>query len=495
MARGPAIGRAAAQTAACAAALLLWPLGAAAQTALPAPATSLAASPPASPSGTPAQSVTLDLAQARAIGVAALNDGRPEVARDIARALIARDAKDGFARYLLGEALSRLGQPAEGRASAAQAFRLAPQKHDRFRAAQLAAKLSFDAGQPTRAQYWLRRSLPFAPHDQARGQVARDYAQVRAINPLSFNINLNASPSSNVNGGADTEFHQIDGTTLVGTIGAHDQALKGVVISADLQAAYRLRESAKSETRLIASLGVSRVILSQEAYDLAAATPTPLDDDIKNSDFGSTTARIGLRHGFALPLGTGHSGALSASVGQTWYAGAAYQDLMRIGAESHWRLAERTGLSLDLAAEERRYKSRTLGVTRSKSATARLSHRLGNDDRAALSLSYTDTDGTGRNSSYARLTAYANYAFAEPIGPAKISLGLGVSKLDGLYQAFITTAREDHSVFGTVDFVFHDFDYAGFAPSLTLRARKNRSNVSRYDTTEVSLGLGIKSSF
>lgn len=479
MERSPALGRAAV----FAAAFLCFDMTAAAQDVVKAP--------PA------AQPVTVDLAQARMIGIAALKDNRPEVARDIARALIARDTKDGFGHYLLAESLARLGQITAARGAAAQAFRLAPQKADKFRAAQLAAKLSFDAKQPTRAQMWLRRSLPYAPHAQAREQVVQDYRVVRARNPLSFNLHFNVSPSSNVNGGSDGEYFLIDGYyfAIPFAISAYDQALKGLTISADLQTSYKLRESDVSETRLFGALGVTRVVLSQEAYDLAAATATPLDDDIENADFGSTVARVGLRHAFALPVGSGHHSAVSFSVGQTWYGGAVYQQLLQAGVETNWRLAPRTRLHLDFAIEERQFEDRAYGTTTSRSASAQIEHRLNSGDLAALSLSYTANDGSSRNATYDRVTLYAKYSFDQAIGPAKISLGLGMGTHDGLYRSFGTVDRSDRSTFGTVNFLFHDLDYAGFAPSVSLKARKNRSNVSRFDTTEMSVGFGIESSF
>lgn len=55
--------------------------------------------------------------------------------------------------------------------------------------------------------------------------------------------------------------------------------------------------------------------------------------------------------------------------------------------------------------------------------------------------------------------------------------------------------REDRTLFGSADFIFEQLDYAGFVPSLKIQAQKTRSNVSRFETNEMSVSLGFVSRF
>ena len=55
--------------------------------------------------------------------------------------------------------------------------------------------------------------------------------------------------------------------------------------------------------------------------------------------------------------------------------------------------------------------------------------------------------------------------------------------------------RDDKTIAGDLTFFFEEYDYAGFAPTLTLQASKTDSNISIYSARDFSLALGIKSTF
>ncbi|MCK5885804.1 MAG: hypothetical protein KAG70_04830, partial [Alcanivorax sp.] len=134
--------------------------------------------------------------------------------------------------------------------------------------------------------------------------------------------------------------------------------------------------------------------------------------------------------------------------------------------------------------------------------------KLENGDGLSLSLSLRDSDAKALNGTYRSATARATYAFAQSLGPAKVTAGLGLGYSDypliqagcggwiGFQCGFpIYSARENKSVYGDVTFFFEDYDYAGFAPTLRLRAGRNKSNLSAYSSNEVSFSLGIQSKF
>ena len=85
------------------------------------------------------------------------------------------------------------------------------------------------------------------------------------------------------------------------------------------------------------------------------------------------------------------------------------------------------------------------------------------------------------------------------MGQTRWSLGLtyGISDYEsyqvGLFR--VPGGREDASVYGDINVSFDNVGYAGFVPTLRLRAGQKSSNVNRFDTSEVSLSLGFESKF
>ena len=92
----------------------------------------------------------------------------------------------------------------------------------------------------------------------------------------------------------------------------------------------------------------------------------------------------------------------------------------------------------------------------------------------------------------------ASYGFARQLGPAKVTAGLSIGRSDypllylnsGIYGTYIGP-RDDRSIYGDLTFFFSDYDYAGFAPTLRLRAGHSDSNIDIYSSREVSISLGL----
>ncbi len=55
--------------------------------------------------------------------------------------------------------------------------------------------------------------------------------------------------------------------------------------------------------------------------------------------------------------------------------------------------------------------------------------------------------------------------------------------------------RSDERLFASVQATFVDYSYAGFSPLVRLNAGRTESNVSRFNLTELSLDIGIRSTF
>ncbi len=438
---------------------------------------------------TPPDRTELTLPQARDVARRALASGQTELAYRLAQGLLQADANSSFAHFVLAKAQSQLGQTNEARKSAATAYRYAENSLRKFEAAELAARLSYALEQPTRAQFWLRRAVQNAPNDQIETQLARDFGRLRAENPFHFSLRGGIRPSTNVNNGADTAVQTIDGSPIVGTLSGDAQALSGLINHAEGAVKYRLRSSKRSRTELTARLFVQRITLSREARELSPNTPS--------SDFGSTYAEVGVTHDFAVGS-NGGSAQVAGAIGQYWSGQNPYYRFARLDLSRNWRVSGQTRLSLDGTYEMRGSALSSYFDSQVWGATAGLRHRLKGGDGLSFSLNLRQTDSDFSNARSVAKTFYASYAFADQIGPAKVSAGLvlghsNYSEFRALYHPSV--GRQDKSAYADINLFFPDIDYAGFAPTLKIRTGRKFSNISRYDTREVSVSLGIQSKF
>ncbi len=433
--------------------------------------------------------VVLSLPEARNVAVHALATGRPELAAQIASGLLQADPTSSYAHFMLANAYAGLGRPTEGRKSAARAFRYTKQPEQKFQAAELAAKLSYAEQRPTLTQLWLRRAVQHAPNAQIEEQLGRDYDRVRRQNPLSFSIRGELRPSSNVNNGADSALQVIDGLPFTGRLSGSSQALSGLIGSIDGTVGYRLRGTARSRTDLAARLYVQRIRLDGDAHALA---PT-----LRNSDLGSTYGRIELGHSFAIGT-TGGSARVAAALGQYWSGGDLSYSFVSLEGARHWRIDDRSSLSLNIAVEQRL--SAYSGVFDSTTYGLEVGgqHRLAWGDRATVSVALRHSDSDFVNSRVSSAALRMSYSFAQSIGPALVSAGLvfGTSDFPDYVAVFgVPGGRQDMTAVGELSFFLPDLDYAGFAPTVRVRAGRSRSNVSRFETRELSVSLGVRSKF
>lgn len=435
----------------------------------------------------PAQ--TLTLPQARELARAGLNTQRPDQTITLARGLLEADAKDAEAHYLLARAYAQTGAAARGRRSAARAYRFSRFPQDKFQTAQLAARLAYAENRPMLSQIWLRRTVIHAPSPEVEELVARDYRAVRAANPWYFRLRADLRPSNNVNNGADTALQVIDGVPVTGFLSGAARALSGVIGTLDLYSSYRLHQGPRSATTLSGRYYAQRVELSAEAREQA-----PL---LSRRDFNSTYAEATLRHRFA--VGEAGNAALGLSYGTSWYGGARAYDFARLSGERSWRLRGGQTLSVNGLLEDRHNARFGTNDARILELGAQFRQPLGNGDRLDFALALRESDARWFNGSYRSASLRAGYAFGRPVGPMRLSAGLVLGYTDfpifrsGLF--LVPGGRQDQSIYGDVSMLFDQWDYAGFAPLLRLRAGRKSSNDSRYDIREFSVSLGIESKF
>ena len=420
--------------------------------------------------------VELSLPEARALAAHALSNGRPELASKIAGGLLEADPRSTYGHYVLANAYAEMGRIREGRQAASRAYRYSTIPVQKFEAAELAARLSYAQERPTLTQLWLRRAVQHAPSAQIEAQLAKDYAKVRQQNPFSFSLSGGLRPSTHVN-------------NVHGQLSGSAQALSGVIGSIDGIVGYRLRGTATSRMDVSARVFVQRI-----ALDSAANTTAP---NVRNSDLASTYGEIALNQQFAIGS-PGSSVDLNAAVGRYWIGGNPNYGFVRLGAGHQWQMNARTALTLNSSVEQRFsarsdiYDSRTLGVV----AGAR--HTLGWGDSVSVSLNLLNTASDFVNSRVSAAAVRMTYSFADQIGPALVSVGLVLGRSD--YPDYVAVfnvpgGKQDRSAYADVNIFLPDMDYAGFAPTVRIRAGRTQSNVSRFDTREISVAVGIRSKF
>lgn len=435
------------------------------------------------------QTVTLTLDQARAAAEQALKAGDPDIALQIAGGLLQADPNDAFAHFVMAVAFTQKNNLRQGRKAASQAYRYSQNPVRKFESAQLAAQLSFAEGRPTLTQIWMRRAVQHAPNDQIESQIGREYAQVRALNPWSFQIGVGLRPSDNVNNGADTGLNIIDGVPATGILSPDAQALSGVIGTLDITTGYRLRGDGNSTTTWGGRLYIKEVRLSDDAR---AQAPMASDDD-----FDSTYAETSLRHDFA--IGADGFGSVEAAAGRFWSGGRESYNFGRVSALRGWRLNAQSGITVSGLFESRSRIDPASQDADIYGLGARYFQRLANGDALSFDLTLRDVNSVNINNDFNTTALRAAYSFANPIGPVEVSAGITVGYAD--YDAFnvgfisVPGGRQDESVLADLTLLFRGIDYAGFAPTMRFQAGKSRSNVSRFDTRELSVSMGIRSKF
>jgi len=425
---------------------------------------------------------------ARDLALAMLAEGRPDVAAQIADQLIAADPGDAFAHLLLARALADAGRPDEARRAAARAFRRSDTGHEKFRSAQFAAQMAVQQERFTAAQIWLRRALPHVPDPRFREVVEADYRRVRALNPLNLRFDLSVTPTSNANNGADSPFVVIDGIPVIGLLSGDALALPGTVASFDAKLSWRLAGSAAGRTDMTARLYTRQVIFTDEARRKAPG--------VRGRDYSSVTAEVGMIR--RQKLGESLL-SFGVTLGRTWQGGEPRQDDVAVSLGWGRSLGPATELALTAEREWRDnllFRSGDQDIT---SLTAQLGRDLGGAGSLGVALNWRGSDSPSTNGRSERWTAYASWQPAQAVGPAELTLYLGAARETfpdyrvGFFA--VPGGREDESVFATADLLFTGLDHAGFAPALTIQGRRTRSNVSRFETEELSVSLGLRSSF
>ncbi len=418
---------------------------------------------------------------------AAFSAGRVEMARMLALAALNSDPKEPTALAVLAAVGLATKEPEAARTVAAQSFRAAPDRKGKFTAARLAARAAVDSDNTGIAKYWLRRAIQVAPTDSARAATIRDFTTLRAQSRVRFDVDLAIKPSDNVNQGARSALLVIDGSPTWFYFDGSTMALSGVEASASLGLRYRLAGTAAAPTEAGLRLYHRAVSLSDEAK---AQAPAASGADFANSALDATLFHTQL-------LSDRHSLRGGLTLGRTWLAGNPYSDRARIEAAVSTRHGAQTRSRFGFAIE-RQWLASSKPPATAFAIDAGLQQALSWGDTIAVKVEAATTLSDNANQEHRRIGANLRYALSTPLVGTQISGAVGVTARD--YPVFFNgifndTGREDVTLSGSVDMALPKLGAFGFEPVVSIEASRTRSNVSRYESQALGIGLRIQSSF
>ncbi|WP_072780059.1 tetratricopeptide repeat protein [Marivita hallyeonensis] len=429
--------------------------------------------------------VVLSPAEMREVASQAVLQGRPDVAYDLAGALLQRDANDIDAQLIRSRAARDLGRYDTALEHARRAWDLADFDRARYAAALAQAQALASAGNNTRAQWWLRRAAQIAPNDQLKTRAARDFQYVRAQNRWSTYLSFSISPSSNINNGSRNETSELFDLPLDFQLQGEARALSGVEISTGLSTRYRLQQSSTRRTDLFFSAQHRSYVLSDDAKEIAP--------DADGSDFATSSAAIGVQQLFQLSETGTHLG-WNARVGKVTFGGDDLLRYSRLGTEYRTVVGESGLLNLSLSHEAQDGLNGRDDASIWTGAVG-YGHRLENGNRISLSATLIESESDADYLDYTKREIGVRYSLSQPIGRALWDFGVTVSDKTHEVSNLTSDGREERSVEASITAALPDFDFYGFIPTVTLKAERTDANLDLYETENFGIRLGIRSAF
>ncbi|WP_417723450.1 surface lipoprotein assembly modifier [Salipiger sp.] len=431
----------------------------------------------------------LTLPQLQTLSAQAIQTGRYALAVKIAGLMLTANPDDPYAHFIIAQAYLRGGDAEKARQAARKAYRFATTDVQKHEAARAAAMASARQERYFGAQIWMRRALAASPDAEMTSRAANEFRAVRSRARLSVDGSISVAPSSNVNGGSTEEISTVEGLPLVGILSPTAQALSGTEARGELTLRYRLHRTETSQTDLRAHGSIKRVWLSEAAQDKAPRA--------ENADFGTSLVEFGLLHRRKLSEG-GPLLAFGAHVGRAWSGGEATYDFGRISATLIQPLGDKTALTLGLMRQEQYDLVGSAESVSTRAWSIGIGRKVWGESRITLAFQLSDSASDNPQAIRETRGVRAGFELGPALGPVKLGLGLSATESDYPdYRVLLPVpgGRQDRIWAADVDLTLHKMDYAGFVPTVRFRAERSTSNVSRFETEDLSVTLGFKSRF
>lgn len=412
---------------------------------------------------------------ARVMARRALDVGNPGLAAKIAAELLVANPADVPALLLLTAGLSRSGQAAEAVGYGRRAFALADTPAQRFEAAFLTAEALSLADRPAVAKLWLRRADQFSPGAQQDAILRDAYRKLDARTPLRLSFAFGAGPSNNVNGGSLHDTFWWSGIPF-----AIDEALPGFAASGQAKLTWRLPAGENRAATVYVLAGHREVWLAERALEI--------DPDAKGSDYNSDALDFGAT--FSAKVAADLIWSAEVRAGRRWYGSGLESSGQKVSFGLAKSLADNRSLSLELAAEATQYPTRPVADQLKLSAEAEYWQPLGRG-AVALSLGYADVGSDAAGVAWRGASAGVQWR------PAPLAKGVGLTVF-GTVQVKDYWKTADDADLGLdlgASAKFSELSMMGFAPTATVTASRNYSDLATRDTFDMSVAVGIASTF
>lgn len=457
-----------------------------------APGLALAGGPAPAAAQTAPEAAALhvtSLAEARRASLAAVSAGRIDLALALADAVLQVKPEDSFSHLVRATALLRDGQPQAAAPAARLAYRHADTARQKHESARIAALAAAQRDRFLLSQVWMRRAVQAAEDPATRARSIREFRQVSRAARTDLSFGLSVAPSNNVNNGASSRVVEIDGIAITGRLSDDALALPGTVMRASAGLKYRLHATERSLTRATAALAITRVRLDAEARTIAPGA--------RDTDYADTWAEAGLEH--SRILAPGLLLQAEAGLGRVWSAGARAHDLARAGLTLGYAVSGRDRLTLGTSWQGQLDFADGRADVGTGALSLGWSRALSGGDRLSLGLSLRAARSDNPQARQTGRALSLGYTRAEPLGPLTVSGRLTLAEAqypDYAVALFaVPGGRQDTTLSAEVNFGVTPLEYMGFIPTVTLSGQRTRSNVSRFETEELSLSVGFRSSF
>ncbi len=436
------------------------------------------------------ESLTLD--EARRVAQQAALAGDHALARALAIRLAEVDPLDARALLILSASATAMGDAEVGLAAGQAAWRAARRRPEglppdlRYDIARHAAHAAWSAGRLTTAQIWLRRATDKAPDAHEYDRSVQDFRQVRGQNPLKLAFSLSVTPSSNLNGGASSGWLTIDDWYFVGPQSGTSLALSGFRTIGQAQMIYALPPDATGRTYLgLRAFGAFHDLSSEAKRITGGLSGTYLNF---TSVEGSLSRQMNWP-GTKWPL------SLKASLGHAWEAGESAGPLLRLEGTTPVWMRDSGYLNVTVLSE---WQDRPDGMMQSTGISLEGEAKAG-PGRIGWSLALRDGNGPDVNRQYRSVSGEVSYEPDRSFGNIRLRGALSAGMRDfpeyTLGPFGVTDGREDRNLGLSLDIMPDGLTVMGYVPRVTLNAQATDSNISRFETRQMGVSLGIDSRF
>jgi len=116
-------------------------------------------------------------------------------------------------------------------------------------------------------------------------------------------------------------------------------------------------------------------------------------------------------------------------------------------------------------------------------------------DQISLAVRLSQSTSTNPNYAYEGVTASLSWTPQTPFAGGHWSMSAEAGAQNYAPSFLSLDPREDRSVSGRLSYRPDTLEFYGFRPEIALTGRVNASNIARFDTNDLGLGLRIVSSF